>query len=172
MTNYIYEKIDILTIDHDLFEIYQDQKNFTQSFELGEKLDYSINPNMAFFKVYNQENLLMGYIWFQHEETELGSNENLDEIEISIARSVSLASKGVDKKLFIDKIFSDLAHIRCLLPENWFTNSKKLWVCKIEMDKKIADESYHNGKSYIQEKLVSHGFQHNSIYDVYEKNIT
>lgn len=171
MTNYIYEKIDTLTIDNDLFEIYQDQKNFTQSFKLGDNLDYSINPNMFFLKVYNQENLLMGYIWFQHEETELGSNENLDEIEISIARSVSLASKGVDRKLFIDKVFSDLAHIRFLLPENWFTNSKKLWVGKIEVDKKITDESYHKGKSYIKNKLVFHGFQYNSTYDIYEKNI-
>ena len=105
MTNYIYENINLLTIDDDLYEIFKNQENFTQSFELLEELDYSIEPDFIFFKVVNHENILMGYIWFEHQVTELGFHGNLDEIEISIARSQSLASKDIDRKLFIDKVF-------------------------------------------------------------------
>ena len=171
MTNYIYENINLLTIDDDLYEIFKNQENFTQSFELLEELDYSIEPDFIFFKVVNHENILMGYIWFEHQVTELGFHGNLDEIEISIARSQSLASKDIDRKLFIDKVFWDLAHIYTLLSKSWFIHPRQIWASRVEVDECNKDESYQRGKSHIKQKLLSHGFQHNSTYNIYEKSI-
>ncbi|OUY05507.1 hypothetical protein [Acinetobacter populi] len=161
MSNYIYKKVDTLIIDSDLCAIFSNKQNFTQSFKLGENLDYLSNPNQEFFKVFNHEKILMGYVWFEVVKDDLGQYGCSHEIEISFARS--LLSKGIDQKCFIDNIFLDLEHIKDLLPEDWFGCTNSVWLGKIEDN--------NDGHSYISEKLIQHGFEYNLNYAAFIKKV-
>ena len=166
MLNYIYQPIDNLVIDEDLFEIFSDSNNFSFSqeeikLEIGLNLDYTKKINKKFFKVFIEDTLL-GYIWFDAEMEDYGSiygSKSL--IEISFAKSIK--AKDLEKKVFIDKVLQDLDETKNLLPAEWFDCSQTIWIGVVQPKNK--------NKEYIMTKLIDNSFVFNSNEDAFVRPV-